>query len=267
MEFTAQAEWSARISWLQTFNASGSVLGMAAAGLLAPRTGMAVAAALVIPALLLGGRGLPVPGGPVHVPHLLSGHEIAALLRHGGPTAAALHQHRWRPAHILRFCTECSSPFGLFLLGWFAFSLAVSSFASFYPVLMSKSFGVPVRDAAAVMSIATVLSIPLYNLAGRIVARAGAVWVLAVGYAGRLLPMAGMAVMAEVSSSQGFWGAIVLAGIFQGVWPFLSVASNDLAASLAPFGEGPSIGLFNRVRNRVEGSGHRLPITAMFRRR
>jgi hypothetical protein len=40
VEFTAQAEWSARISWLQTFNASGSVLGMAAAGFLAPRTGI-----------------------------------------------------------------------------------------------------------------------------------------------------------------------------------------------------------------------------------
>jgi MFS family permease len=151
----------------------------------------------------------------------------------------------WRPTHVLRFCSECSSPFGLFLLGWFAFSLAVSSFASFYPVLMSKGFDVPVRDAAMVMSIATVLSIPLYNLAGTIVARAGAAWVLAIGYAGRLLPMTGMAVLAKVSPSHGFWGAIVLAGIFQGVWPLLSVAANDLAASLAPFGEGPAIGLFN----------------------
>jgi predicted MFS family arabinose efflux permease len=32
-----------------------------------------------------------------------------------------------------------------------------------------------------------------------------------------------------------------------GIWPLLSVASNDLAAGLAPFGEGAAMGLFNAV--------------------
>jgi predicted MFS family arabinose efflux permease len=36
-------------------------------------------------------------------------------------------------------------------------------------------------------------------------------------------------------------------GLYQGIWPLLSVASNDLAAELAPFGEGAAMGLFNAV--------------------
>ena len=59
--------------------------------------------------------------------------------------------------------------------------------------------------------------------------------------------MAGMAALAYIRLGFGFWGAIVLFAVFQGIWPFLSVASNDLSASLAPFGEGPAIGLFNAV--------------------
>ena len=61
VEFAPPAEWSVRISWLQTFNASGSVVGMFLAGWLEPHTGTLISALLVLPALLLGGRGLPVP--------------------------------------------------------------------------------------------------------------------------------------------------------------------------------------------------------------
>lgn len=245
VEFTPRAEWSPRISWLQTFNASGSVLGMAAAGFLSPRIGMAVAALLVAPALILGGKGLPVPGGRFHVPHVLTGAEIRALLRHGGPSAASLHQHHWRPRHLLRLAASMRSPFGLFLLGWFALSLAVSSFSSLYPVLMQKSFAVQPAYAAGLMSLATAISIPLYNLAGRLTTRLGASATLVIGYLGRMVPMAAMAALAYFHPGFGTWGSMVLFGIFQGIWPFLSVASNDLAASLAPFGEGPSIGIFS----------------------
>ena len=182
-EFTPNSEWSQRISWLQTFNASGSVLGMAAAGFLEPRTGMLVAALLALPAIVIGGSGLPVPGGHLHFPHVLTGEELAALVRRGGPSAAALHMHRWRPKHLLRLAAgDVVSPFGLFLVGWFAFSLGVSAFGSLYPVLMRKSFAVPIGAAAMLMSIATAVSIPLYNLAGRLAARYGAPMELGGGY-------------------------------------------------------------------------------------
>ena len=35
--------------------------------------------------------------------------------------------------------------------------------------------------------------------------------------------------------------------IFEAIWPSLSVASNELVGSLASFGEGPAMGLFNAV--------------------
>jgi predicted MFS family arabinose efflux permease len=39
--------------------------------------------------------------------------------------------------------------------------------------------------------------------------------------------------------------ALVAFGLFRGIWPLLGVASNDLAAELAPIGEGTAMGLFN----------------------
>jgi hypothetical protein len=101
-----------------------------------------------MPAIAIGGMGLPVPAGPFHFPHVLTGEELAALVRRGGPKAAALHMHHWRPSHLLRLAGDVASPFGLFLLGWFAFSLGVSAFGSLYPVLMQKSFAVPIGVAS-----------------------------------------------------------------------------------------------------------------------
>jgi MFS family permease len=246
VEFTPNSEWSQRISWMQTFNACGSVLGMAAAGLLVPRAGMLVAAFLALPAIAIGAKGLPVPGGPLHFPHLLTGEELVTLVCRGGPGAAALHMHRWRPKHLFRLAAgDAASPFGLFLFGWFAFSLAVSAFVSLYPVLMLKSFDVPIGTAATLMSVATAASIPLYNPAGRLAARYGAPIVLGIGYLGRLVAMAGMTALAYFRPDFRFLGVLVLFALFQGIWPPLGVASNDLAASLAPFGEGAAMGLFN----------------------
>jgi MFS family permease len=98
VEFTPKGEWSQRISWLQTFNALGPALGMGIAGLLAPHIGTLIAAISVLPAIVLGGRGLPVPRGPVHIPRPhLSGRELSLLLRRAGPNAATVVAHLHRP--------------------------------------------------------------------------------------------------------------------------------------------------------------------------
>jgi MFS transporter, DHA1 family, tetracycline resistance protein len=250
VEFTAKSEWSERISWLQTFNALGSVVGMALAGLLEPRMGTLLSALLVIPAIMIGGWGLPVPGGPLHFPqpHLL-GAELAHMLRRGGPNAISVlaHLHRPRRSDIAVLRVAFASAFGIFLVGWFFFSLGISAFSSLYPVLMTKSFEITVTTSSMLMSVATAVSIPLYNLAGRLATRYRPIQVLAIGIGGRIVALAGLAMVAYTQPSFSFVPVLLLYGLFQGIWPLLGVTSNDLAADLARFGEGTAMGLFNAV--------------------
>src|SRR5215813_417976 len=250
VEFTAKSEWSERISWLQTFNALGSVVGMAVAGLLEPRIGTLLSALLVIPAVMVGGWGLPVPGGPLHVPQLhLRETDLAHMLRRGGPNAISVvaHLHRPRQSDIAVLRVAFASAFGIFLVGWFFFSLAISAFSSLYPVLMTKSFEITVTTSSLLMSVATAISIPLYTLAGRLATRYRPIQVLAIGIGGRIVALAGLAIVAYTQPSFSFVPVLLLYGLFQGIWPLLGVTSNDLAADLAPFGEGTAMGLFNAV--------------------
>jgi MFS family permease len=250
VEFTPKDEWSQRISWLQTFNAVGSVLGMAIGGLLEPRAGTLIASISVIPAIVLGGRGLPVPGGRFHIPHPdLSGSELKHLQGHAGPNAAAVvaYLHRPRLAEFAALGSALTSRFGLFLVSWFVFSMAVSSFGSLYPVLMLKGFGFTIAQSSLLISISTAVSIPLYNFSGRLAYRRGpaAMLGIGIGIGGRLVGLSGLAVVAYLHPGTATLPVFVLFGLYQGIWPLISVASNDLAAGLAPFGEGAAMGLFN----------------------
>lgn len=248
VEFTPQAEWGPRISWMQTFNAAGSVLGMALAGLLAPRLDTLLAALLVIPAIVMGRRGLPVPRSRLHIPRpSLHPSQLVHLLHRCGPNAvsvvAAIHRPRIGDFRAIRIAM--TTGFGLFLTAWFLFSLAVSSFASLYPVLMEKSFNIAVAQSSLLMSIATALSIPLYNYAGQLVTRRGPAITLGLGIGGRMIGLAGLGIVAFLHVGWAILPVIILFGLYQGIWPLLSVASNELAAGLAPFGEGAAMGLFN----------------------
>jgi DHA1 family tetracycline resistance protein-like MFS transporter len=248
VEFTPESEWSQRISWLQTFNALGAVLGMAIAALLQPAFGTLVAAFLVIPAILVGGWGLPVPRSAFHIPRLrLHARHVAHLARRGGPNAVAVvgHIHRLRLSDLPRLRIIFNSAFGVFLGSWFFFSVGISSFSSLYPVLMLRSFGVGVATSSTLMSIATLVSIPLYNLAGRLSLRYGPVQLLSAGICARMIALVTLGVVAYLHPSSPAIPALVAFGLFQGIWPLLSVASNDLAAELAPIGEGTAMGLFN----------------------
>jgi predicted MFS family arabinose efflux permease len=151
--------------------------------------------------------------------------------------------------------TAMRTGFGLFLAAWFLFSLAVSSFASLYPVLMAKSYGIEVAQSALLMSIATALSIPLYNYAGRLVTRRGPAFTLGIGIGGRMLGLAGLGAVAFMHVGWAMLPVILLFGLYQGIWPLLSVAANDLAAGLAPFGEGAAMGLFNAAAAIASAAG------------
>jgi MFS transporter, DHA1 family, tetracycline resistance protein len=248
VEFTPASEWSQRISWLQTFNALGAVLGMAIAGLLQPAFGTYVAALLVVPAIIVGGWGLPVPRSTFHIPRLrLHARHVAHLAARGGPNAVTVvgHIHRLRLSDLPKLRIIFNSAFGVFLGSWFFFSVGISSFSSLYPLLMLRSFGVGVATSSTLMSIATLVSIPLYNLAGRLSFRHGPVQLLSAGICTRMIALVTLGVVAYLHPSSPAVPALVAFGLFQGIWPLLSVASTDLAAELAPIGEGTAMGLFN----------------------
>ena len=145
--------------------------------------------------------------------------------------------------------------FGIFLVSWFFFSLSVSSFSSLYPVLMQHSFGMAVSSSASLMSAATLASIPLYNFSGRFTTRRGPVPALVIGIGTRAVVLVGLGVVALVHPGNAILLAVVFFALFQGIWPLLSVAANDLAAALAPFSQGTAVGLFNASAAIASGAG------------
>lgn len=258
VEFTPAAEWGVRISWLQTFNAAGSVIGMFLAGWLAPRTGTLISALLVLPAIFIGGRGLPVPED--RYPSFAGLHRdvLARLVKRVEPLTASVitRVHHPRLQDFALLGTALRSPFGMFLASWFFFSLAVSAFSSLYPVLMRSSFGMAVSRSSMLIAIVTALSIPLYNLAGRLVSRFGPAAMLGVGIGARAVALLGLGVVALAHlAAASILPVIILFVLFQGIWPLLSVAANDLAAAAAPFGEGTAMGLFNAAAAVASAAG------------
>lgn len=262
VEFTPAEEWGQRISWLQTFNALGSVLGLAAAGFLEPRLGTLISALLVIPAIIVGGWGLPVPGGPFHVPHVrFTPVELTHFVRRIEPLTASVTSrlHGIRLGDLKQVSKLLFRSFGIFLLGWFFFSLALSSFSSLYPVFMLKIFSMSAGKSSLLISVSTALSIPLYNLAGRLTTRRGPANVLIFGMVVRMFALAGLGLLGIFHPSSMvlpiILPVIVLFGLFQGIWPLLSVASNDISATLADFSKGTAIGLFNAAAAIASAAG------------
>ena len=205
---------------------------------------MLLSACLVVPALLVGGWGLPVPGGKFHVPHVEATRALlASVARRVEPLTGWLHPFHF--SDLKEIGTVFATSFGVFLTAWFFLSFAISSFSSLYPVLMLKSFGLTVAKSSLLISVATALSIPLYNFAGRLTNRRGPTFVLSIGIAVRFLALAGLWLVGIFHLASPLLLVVVLFGSFQGIWPLLSVASNDLSAALAPFGKGAALGLFN----------------------
>jgi MFS family permease len=190
--------------------------------------------------------GLPVVGGAFHRPDI-SREKLALLARRIEPLTGSVvsHLHALRLSDFNKLRAAFSTSFGIFLSGWFFFSFGVSSFSSLYPVLMRKSFGMAVTWSSLLMSIATAVSIALYNVAGRLTTRRGPASILSFGIAVRTITLVGLGLLGFSHLRSPLLPAILLFGLFQGIWPLLSVASNDLSAALAPFGEGIAMGLFS----------------------
>ena len=254
VDFAPQAQWEARIGWLQSFNAAGEVFGLIAAAAVSSG-GFAAAlwgsVALIAVAAALGGIGLPArtagsvrPAGNRHRPvHArLDIRALARFPRLSRPSGIGLHVD-WMDLRGLRGALD--TPFGRFLLSWFAFAFAVAAFFSYFPLMLAHSYDIDPHASALIYAAAAAVGIALYILTGHLTARYGAgriyrlgLWMRVVGFALLLAPFVPQVGGRTVLGAVGFVVLVI-------AWPLLSVAGTDLGASLTPFSEGAAVGLLN----------------------
>ncbi|HQU16186.1 MAG: MFS transporter [Gammaproteobacteria bacterium] len=254
LDFAPRTEWEPRIGWLQSFNGAGQVVGLLLAGVFSHghyAAGLWVAALLLAPALYLGGRGLPIArerrAGRERDPHLhLNVRALAGVPRANLPGGGLLHHsHHINLAALRSIRGLLGTPFGRFLGSWFALSMGVAGFFTYFPLLMRSSYGVAPSWTSLTYALAAGVGIALFILSSRWAARSGAAHVYLAGVAlrlagfGLLLALFLVPAGAKAGLSLAGFAAIMLA------WPILSVSGTDLAARLAPMGEGAAMGLFN----------------------
>ena len=254
VDFSARAEWEARIGWLQCFNATGQVAGlMLAAAFSAGNSAVALwlCVAVLLLAMAVGGIGLPpskarpATGADKHLHLHLNLRLLAIFPRLNVASDVVHHSYHLLLPGLRALPRVAGTPFARFLLSWFVLAFAVAGFFSYFPLMLSQSYGIGTRATALLYAAISALATALYILAGHLSDRYGARRIYSSGLALRmvgfalllapfLVPVKGRSLFAAVGFS-----LIVVA------WPLLSVAGTDLAARLTPFSEGAAVGLLN----------------------
>ncbi|AOV17653.1 hypothetical protein BJI67_11810 [Acidihalobacter aeolianus] len=252
VDFAPQAEWEPRIGLLQSFNGTGQVLGLLLAGIFSHgqfNTGLWVAAALLVPALLIGGIGLPVQRHPrapgVHPHRVLDVRALAAFPRVNFLSGVGFHFHHLNISGLRHLPAIVGTPFGRFIVSWFLLSLGVSGFFTYFPLMLEHGYGLDTHMSSLIYAVAAAVGIALFILASRWAGRFGSgkvyqwgLWLRLAGFVLLLAPY-----VTPVGPRIGF--AMVGFVLIVIAWPILSVAGTGLAARLAPFSEGAAMGLFN----------------------
>lgn len=228
-EFQSPADWGMRLGLLQLFAAAGTMIGLFMASRVGVREGMTLAAILMLVSVPLAFQRRAAVRGTDKQPRLL-------IMRSRVISRAGLRV------------------FVLFLASWFLFSLAISIYASLYPIMMAHLFGIGVHLSSMTVGIATFVSLPFYAASGRLVRFCGPARLFVGGILIRGAILAGLTSLGLLHLAP-ILPVLGLAGLFQAIWPLIGVASNDLAAMLAPGSEGAAIGTFNAAGALASGCG------------
>jgi MFS family permease len=255
VDFTVRAEWEARIGWLQCFNASGQVVGLILAAAFSVgdiAVALWICVAILLLAMAVGGVGLPFSksvrpaGAAAHHPHLhLNVRALATFPKLSLPSGVDLHSHHLVLPGLRGLPQAIGTPFGRFLLSWFALAFAVAAFFSYFPLMLLESYHIAARATALIYAATSAVGIVLYVLTSHLTARYGAGRVYGSGLALRIvgfgLLLAPFLISMEDRTLFGAAGfsLIVIA------WPLLSVSGTDLGVRLTPFSEGAAVGLLN----------------------
>ena len=255
VDFALQAEWEARIGWLQSFNASGQVAGLMLAAAFSGGNvegAMWVCVAILLMAMAVGAIGLPASksartaGASTQPPHLhLNVRALAIFPKLSLSSDICLHLYHLNLPGLRGLPQVIGTPFGRFLLSWFALAFGVAALFSYFPLMMSEGYDIATRAAAMIYAATSAVGIGLYLLTSRLTARYGAGRVYCSGLALRIigfgLLLAPFVISVENRSLIGVVGFSVIAI----AWPLLSVSGTDLGARLTPFSEGAAVGLLN----------------------
>jgi predicted MFS family arabinose efflux permease len=150
-------------------------------------------------------------------------------------------------------------PMRLFLLIWLISYAAMNGFATLFPVVMVRQFGMnPILPSSA-YAIGVAFSLAIYAPVGMMTHRLGGERTLAVGFGARLAVLGLLLALSlvHVGSAAGW---VVLAGfsLIQFVWPLIAIAANSLSVRLMPTARGESVGLFNAATSLASAIGSAL---------
>jgi len=258
VDFRARAEWEPRIGLLQGFNGAGQVLGLAlAAGFSGGsvgslHAGLWLAAAALLPTLVLGHMGLPVaaqarPRDEARrtLPRHLDIHGLAAFPRLGHPAGLSFHFHHLNWQGLRRLPEIVGTRFSRFLLSWFAVTFAVGGFFTYFPLMLRRDYGVAPSTSTLVYAASAGVGIALFVLASLWAKKVGAGHVYRAGLALRTVGFTLLGLPFVVPLADRAQVGIAGFALVVLAWPILSVAGTALAARLSPFSEGAAMGLFN----------------------
>jgi predicted MFS family arabinose efflux permease len=262
VEAHPQAEWDARIGWLQTFYNAGIVGGLVLSGSLTHlplEIGLLAGGGALAVAGLLGAaltRTPPRPGAPAGAPPAATPERrrrILAPLHLHTPNVEWAHLsplrliHAPRRATLAHLARAVRSPFGLFLLVWVVCNLGTNAVFTLYPLVVQRVYGITPGPASFALAAATGLGLILYSPASLLTHRIGGVRVLQVALGARLVTFVGLIALAGMAFGGREALVLVAFAVIELAFPAMSVSSTLLTSQLSPAGEGEGMGLYTAV--------------------
>jgi predicted MFS family arabinose efflux permease len=250
-----EGAWESRVALLQRFVSAGQVIGLVTAGLLAhthPSDGFVFAGVVLLAAGVLALVSPPrrqramLPSQPIKGGDA----DVSGPYHHG-------HHFCWR--ELTAYLSVINRPMQLFLLIWLISYAAMNGFATLFPVVMVRQFGMyPILPSSA-YAIGVAFSLAIYVPVGMMTHRLGGERMLAVGFSARLAVL-GLLLVLNLLIVRSAAGWLVLAGfaLIQFVWPLIAIAANSLPVRLMPTARGESVGLFNAATSLASAAGSAL---------
>lgn len=252
IDFYPDHEWEERIGYLQGIGTVGQIFGLLLAAAFtraAPQWGLILGGVIVLPALYIGWRFLPLARGTrtdAARARTIDWNALAAFpsnLLLGG-----IHWHGYR-ANLLGFkrlrLNLLQTPFGRFLSSWFTLSLGVAAFFAYFPLLLAHEYRLAAFYSSLTYALAAVIRVPLFAVASYLAQKWGSLLSYHLGLGIRSIALLILLVAAVVPLPQRALFAAVGFGLLLTSWPFLTVAANGLSARLAQFNHGAAVGLMN----------------------